>query len=207
LLTLGGLIFLVSEVIAGKFRGLLWPVDWLLIAALFGPIGVIAHLIWNRNPKALRALGWKSLSLAVFLAAGNTLGVILVSIYQLLIKPEGNVTLLVIPVSFLLNWFIFIVPLTATSSGVQFGKSLRQSLIPAIFSSVFAQIGIFAVLIFLSTWWGDLEPTSLLFWVMMTITGFAGTLFLFPYSFWLVRRSRNRWSHHTDQMKVTEELV
>jgi CubicO group peptidase (beta-lactamase class C family) len=102
-LTLGGLVALVIEVAKGNLLGFGWSTCWLLIGALFGPLGLIVYVLSYRNRQTVKASGWKALGIATFLAAGTIFGIILLTLYQTLFLPDGSVFLLVVPVSFLVN--------------------------------------------------------------------------------------------------------
>jgi CubicO group peptidase (beta-lactamase class C family) len=195
ILTAGGLIFLALEIVRGHIKGFGWSVIWLLIAALSGPLGIADYLLSYRNKKTMKASGWKALGLSVFVATGNVTAVIILAVFQRLFLPAGSVILLVIPVSFLGSWLVFIALLTTCTRGMRYWKAVRQTLLTALITSCFALVGIFPVLVLLSIRWFpyDVDLASPLFWIMMTACGIAAAVVVYPFSLWTVRRNLDLW--------------
>ena len=145
--TLGGLMILVIEIAKGNLLGFGWSTCWLLIGALFGPLGLIVYVLSYRNRQTMKALGWKALGIATFLATGTIFGIILWTLYQTLFLPDGGVFLLVVPVSFLVSWLIFIAPLAASTTDKRYWITVRQTLLTAFISTCFVFVVIFPALI------------------------------------------------------------
>ena len=203
-LTLGGLVALVIEIAKGNLLGFGWSTCWLLIGALFGPLGLIVYVLSYRNRQTVKASGWKALGIATFLAAGTIFGIILLALYQTLFLPDGSVFLLVVPVSFLVSWLIFIAPLAASTTDKRYWIAVRQTLLTAFISICFVSAGIFPALIFFELRWLGVELTDTLFWVMMTGCGITGTMAVYPFSLWMTRRNLDFWPHKRVDEQGTE---
>ena len=203
-LTLGGLVALVIEIAKGNLLGFGWSTCWLLIGALFGPLGLIVYVLSYRNRQTVKASGWKALGIATFLAAGTIFGIILLTLYQTLFLPDGSVFLLVVPVSFLVSWLIFIAPLAASTTDKRYWITVRQTLLTAFISTCFVFVVIFPALIFFELRWLGVELTDTLFWVMMTGCGITGTMAVYPFSLWMTRRNLDFWPHKRVDEQGTE---
>lgn len=203
-LTLGGLVALVIEIAKGNLFGFGWSTCWLLIGALFGPLGLIVYVLSYRNRQTVKASGWKALGIATFLAAGTIFGIILLTLYQTLFLPDGSVFLLVVPVSFLVSWLIFIAPLAASTTDKRYWITVRQTLLTAFISTCFVFVVIFPALIFFELRWHGVELTDTLFWVMMTGCGIIGTMAVYPFSLWMTRRNLDFWPHKRVDEQGTE---
>lgn len=203
-LTLGGLVALVIEIAKGNLLGFGWSTCWLLIGALFGPLGLIVYVLSYRNRQTVKASGWKALGIATFLAAGTIFGIILLTLYQTLFLPDGSVFLLVVPVSFLVSWLIFIAPLAASTTDKRYWITVRQTLLTAFISTCFVFVVIFPALIFFELRWLGVELTDTLFWVMMTGCGIIGTMAVYPFSLWMTRRNLDFWPHKRVDEQGTE---
>lgn len=193
LLTVGGLVFLILDIAQRRIQGSGWPVYWLLIGTIFGPLGVVAYMLSFRNHQTTKASGLKAVGISTFLATGNIIGIILLVVFQTLFLPEGSVILLVIPVSFLVNWLAFISPLTTSTRNTRYWKAVQQTLLTAFISSCFVLAGIFPALILLSFRWPVVGPTSPLLWIMMTACGIVGVVVVYPFSIWMARRNLDFW--------------
>lgn len=194
-LTIGSLAFLMLEIARGWLRGFGRGLSWLLIGAAFGPVGLAAYLLSYRNQHTGQALGWKALGMAVFLALGHLTGFVLVTVFQALVYPDISAVLLVIPVSFLVNWLAFISPFASATKGIGYGKAIWRTKLSAFISACFALAGTFPVLIFLTIRWFlfGVNLTSPMYWAMMTICGLTGAVMVYPFSLWLISRNPELW--------------
>ena len=191
LLTMGGLALLGLDMARGKLSGLGWCIYWLLAGALWGPVGVGTYWLSDRNRATRKATGWRALGLAVFIATGNILAIILLALYQLLLQREGSILLAIIPATFLVSWLAFLTPLAAFTGRSRYWKTMGQTILTGFISTCYALMGIFPMLILLSYRWPVLE--GVLFWVMMLACGMAGATALYPFSYWMVRRGFDIW--------------
>jgi CubicO group peptidase (beta-lactamase class C family) len=195
LLTTGGLVFLVLEIIRRQLRGFGWAVAWLLIGALFGPLGIAAYLLSYRNPATRQSTGWKALGMATFIVIGNMTSLILLTVFQPHFLLESSILVLVLPLAFLVDWLALLSPLVASTRAIRYWKAVLQTLLTAFFTSHLAFVGILPVVILLAIRWflNGFDLTRPLFWFMMTIGGLAGVVLVYPLSFWLARRKRPFW--------------
>jgi CubicO group peptidase (beta-lactamase class C family) len=195
LLMLGSLAFLILDVVKGKLRGSGRSVYWLLIGALFGPLGLAAYVLSDRNQRAMKVPGLTALGIAVFSATGNIVGLILLVVFQVMLLPGGSVILLVLPVSFLISWLVFIAPLVASTRSARYWKAMRQTFLTAIITSCFVIAGTFPILALLSIRWFlyGFDLANPMFWVMMTACGIAAALVVYPFSLWMTHRNLDFW--------------
>lgn len=195
ILTAGGLVFLILDIAKGRIRGFGWSVYWLLIGALFGPVGLAAYLLSYRHQQAMKATLSKALGMSVFSTTGTVTGLILLTVLQKLFLPGGSVILLVIPVTFLVGWLTFIAALTTSTRHIRYWKAVRQTVLTAFISACFVLAGLFPMLVFLSLRWfpTEVDLTSPLFWIMMTACSIAGAVVIYPFSFWMARRKLDYW--------------
>jgi len=210
LLTMGGLALLGLDMARRKLRGFGWCIYWALAGVLWGPVGVGTYWFSARNTDFRKAKGWRALGLAVFIATGNILGIILLALYQFFLQREGSILLAMIPITFLVSWLGFLSPLAAAASRSRYWKVLGQTILAGFISSCFALMGIFPMLIILSYRWPVIVPV--LFWVMMLACGIAGAAVLYPFSYWMVRRNFDIWpggAVRSGDMEVTvpEKMV
>jgi CubicO group peptidase (beta-lactamase class C family) len=201
ILTISGLVYLVLDIIKGHINGFGWSVYWLLIGALFGPLGLAAYYFSYRKQEPLKASGWKALGISAFFATGNITTVVLLAALQKLFLPQGSLVLLVIPVTILVSWLVFIAPLITSARGIRYWKAARQTLLTAFISSCIVLAGIFPVLILLSFRWPEVDLASPLFWIMMTACGIAGAVVVYPFSFWLAHRNIVIWRMNNENKK------
>jgi hypothetical protein len=158
-----------------------------------GPLGWIAYALSYRNLHTTKASGWKAVGISVFLATGNLTGIIFLAIYQDLFLPEGSIILLVIPTAFLVSWLVFTVPITKSTANTRHLHALQKSLLMSIIASFFVLAGVFPVVVLFELRWPGIEPTSLLFWIMMTACGISGVVVVYPYTYWLAHRHLDFW--------------
>ena len=194
-LTAAGLAFLVRDIAKRQISGIGWSICWLLIGAVFGPLGLAVYLLAYRNLPAVRAVGWKALGMAVFSAVGNVTGLVLLVLLQMLFLQDNSLILLVIPVSFQVSWLFFFAPLAASTSSISYWRAAWRTLLTALVSACFVLAGLFPVLILLTIRWflPGVDLANPLFWVMMVTCGIAGALACYPFSLWLAYRRLDYW--------------
>jgi hypothetical protein len=104
--------------------------------------------------------------------------------------------MLLIPVTFLVIWLIFLSPLVASRLDKRFFDAARQTLLTALVASCFALAGALPVLVLLDFRWPDIGPTNPLTWVTMTICAISAAVAGYPFSYWMVRRKFDFWTIH-----------
>ncbi len=190
-LTIGGLAFLILDIAKGRLTGFGWCSYWVVVGALWGPLGVGTYGSSFRNPATRKAAGWRAMGLAVFSVTGNILAIILLALYQLTFQREGSILMAMIPVAFLVSWVGFLTPLAAFRIRSRYWKTLGQTILTGFISTCYVLIGILPVLIALSYRWPVLN--GVLFWVMMLACGMAGAAAVYPFSYWLIQRGFDIW--------------
>jgi hypothetical protein len=195
ILTAASLLLVIWDFARGLIPSLGFWLAWVLITAIFGPVGLLAYLLSYRHPQTARVSGWSALGSAVFSTTGNAVGLILLTVFQTVFLPDGSVVLLVLPVSFLIGWLFFRAPLMISRMDGKYLVALRRTLLTEIISTNLVLAGMFPVVILLLLRWypSDIDLTSPLFWITMSFGAIAGAVIAYPFTIWMVRRGFGYW--------------
>lgn len=198
---------------------------WVLVVALFGPLGLIAYSYSYRQP--LRSpdlqgpmMNWKcALGETMFGVAGYALGISLAfsTFYFILSFNESSlwsVAARIYGLPLIVGLFVFNAPLMAFLVGRRYWDAVGRRFLIEIISLNFALVGMLPVASILMTLsekhLGMRGPGNALFWGVIILGAFAGTLTLYPFNAWMARRSFGCWPAYlraSREMKQEENTM
>jgi hypothetical protein len=199
-LTAGSLIVLAWDLARGT--GARWGtiLAWVLVTLLFGPLGLLSYLRLYRRPGQQASHWWRALGASLYSVTGNALGLLIVIAPYYLFLPDKNAGPLILVAPLLVGWLIFRAPLVAARLGGRYWVAVRRTLLPEFISTILVLIGMLPVLILLpdivsTEWWGSFanDPSSWVFWGVVSLGAMVGALILYPYNVWMVRRGSAPW--------------
>lgn len=172
-----------------KIMGMRWA--WLLITALFGLIGLLCHLVTYQRQTAGESRWWQALVASLYSVTGKGVGVFMVLLGFQILASNADAGPLILVVPFLVSWFAFQAPLVSARAGVSYWTALRRSLVVELVSTVLVMGGMILVLTILpdQVWFFSTNPTSPLFWSLISLSALAGVLIVYPLNAWMVHRA------------------
>ena len=190
ILSLVSLILMAWYLIQGKSKvqGLRWA--WLLLAVLFGPVGVTVYLVSGRNQRLETSNGWRALVAAMLSTAGKGLGLLLVIYGYRFFAPDADTGPLIILAPLLVSWLIYWGPLESSLTGVSYWTAIYRSFLTELGSTVLVLAGMLPVLVLMpeKVWFFTADPTHPHFWGLISLSAIAGTAS--GYLFWLWKEYR-----------------
>jgi uncharacterized protein DUF4396/acyl-CoA:6-aminopenicillanic acid acyl transferase len=202
-------IALIGYLVIGSYSSLVTGLAWVLVVALCGPFGLIAHLYTCRpSPKSLGVqpglANWKPvLGETLFDVTGHTIGIILALSSFYLILPLNESSLISIVarcygLPLIVGMFFFKVPVSAFTGGRQYWLIVRGRIPTAIISLNVSLTGMLPVsgifLVLAEKHLGMNGPGNPIFWGVISLGAFSGVLTLYPFNAWRVHRSFYFWS-------------
>jgi hypothetical protein len=169
-------------------QGIRWT--WLALTALFGPVGLLCYMVSRRKQNLENSIGWRALVDSLVGVTGKGIGLYgLLAGYHFFAPNAGSGPLILVA-PFLVGWFLFRAPLESARSGVGYWAALRRSWAGEILSTLLVLAGMLPVLILLPDrlWFLPADPTSPLFWGLISLSGTAGLLVVYPFTLWMVYR-------------------
>lgn len=193
-LTAGSLI-LVTLSLARRtdgIQGIKWA--WVLLVAFFGPLGLLCYLLSVFLQGRRESLWWRALVVSLVSVTGNAAGLIAVKAFYHFFTPAADAGPLILVVPLLVGWLVFRTPHLSAHTGVSYWAAARRSLIAVLISSALVLAGMLPLLIILPNrvWFLSQDPTSPFFLGLISLSALAGTLLVYPYSLWMVRRESAR---------------
>jgi hypothetical protein len=199
-LTAGSLIVLAWDLVRGT--GARWGIRlaWVLVTVLFGPLGLLSYRRSYRRPGQQVSNGWRALGASMYSVTGIAAGLVFVIVSFYLFLPAGDAGPLILVAPLLVGWLIFRAPLVAARLGGRYWVAVRRTLPAEFISTILVLIGMLPVLILLpdilsTEWWGGFarDPSSQLFWGIVSLAAIVGAVILYPYNVWMVRRGSAAW--------------
>jgi len=190
----GSLIVLVRNLAhgTGAHWRHLWV--WVLTTVFFGPLGLLGYLLsYGRSGREVSS--WRrALGASMYSVTGNATGLVFLFLSFALFLPKSDPADFGLLISFLVGWLIFRAPLVAARSHRGYLVAVLRSLPAEIISTILILIGLLWILIPLSeNWWFSLDPKTPLFWGVLSVGALVGTLLVYPYNVWMVRRDSAPW--------------
>ena len=163
---------------------------WVLVTLLFGPLGLLGYLLTCRQP-GRHVSNWQhALRESMFSVTGNAAGLIFLFVSISIFVPGGSPDPLGLLLPFLVGWWIFRAALAAARSRGWYRIAVRRPLLAEFTSAILILAGLLAVLIPMSEpWWFSLDSRTFFFWGVFSAGAIVGTIIVYPYNVWLVRRA------------------
>jgi len=173
---------------ANNVLGIRWA--WILITALFGPLGLLCYLISYRRKKSGDSIWWHALVSSLHIVTGKGLGLFVVVAYYRFIAPNADAGPQIVVAPFLVDWLIFQAPVVSARFGISYWVALHRTILGEFLSTILVLGGMLPVLIFLpeQVWFLVVDPISPLFWGLFSLSALAGTFIVYPFSIWMAHR-------------------
>jgi dienelactone hydrolase len=215
LLAAGALVFLLWDLT--RRQELSWgrKLAWVLVAVLFGPIGLLAYLFSDRwSVQAVKGpvpIGWRALAAALYSTTGYVVALVplAAALVYFRLEPSPVISLAASYVApFLVGLLIFrAIPLAALQGG-RYGEVLRRGILAEVISLNLCLAAIFPLNVFLMNRWFVFYPDlgSPVFWAIIALTATAGAVLLFPYTAWMTHRGFTLWPGRQAAGEATGDL-
>lgn len=188
----------------------LWGVRviWVLVVALFGPVGLMVYLYSYRQPQRSLELksavaNWRSaLGATVFSVVGYAIGITFAFSSFYLILPFNESSLWSVAarlygMPLLIGLFFFRVPLIDFAVENRYWIAIRYRFLTEVISLNFILVGLlpvsFILLILCEKNLGMRGPGSVLFWGVISLSAIAGALTVYPFNAYMARRGFYFW--------------
>lgn len=165
-------------------EGIQWV--WLLITALYGPLGGLSYFISIRKQRQESSFWWRALVTSMVNVTGKAIGILIVILALFFFAPDKDSGPLILLIPLLISWLIFQAPLLTAQVGVSYWAALRRSFVAEFVSLVLVSAGMLPVLIWLPdrVWYFSNDPNSQFFWGLFSLSAIAGTLIVYPFIVW-----------------------
>ncbi|HEY7065471.1 MAG TPA: DUF4396 domain-containing protein [Chloroflexota bacterium] len=195
-LTIGALLFLVWDLWTNTPTTWVMKLAWILVIAYTGPVGLFIYLLSCRQPlpgthEAFIAAHWKqSVGSLMHCVAGDATGIILAAVllYRAAL-PSGINLILEYAAGFLVGLLVFQALFRKLMTGEPYVSAVRQSFFPETVSMNMVMLGMiptkFALMHQVP---GSDNPTTPLFWGIMSVATMVGMLTAYPINSWMVGR-------------------
>jgi len=184
---------------------------WVAVTMLFGPFGLLVYWITYRQPTRSGVMlpGWlRALGATVCGAAGNILGLLLLTALFIAFVPSGNLGPEALLAPFIVGWFGFRAPLFASWTGHRYWIALSRTMLAEVMSVMLVFAGAIPVVLSLERhWYLDFwrlwRLDSPLFWALFVLAAFAGALTVYPLNLWMAYRRFQIWPFQVIPEKST----
>ena len=208
LLAAGSLVALILDLAHGTWAHWGMRLAWVLVVALFGPLGLLAYLYSYRQPLGSTGLqaavaNWRcALRETVFGAVGYAIGITLAYSTFYFILSFNESSLWSVAVRFyglplIVGLLIFNTPLVAFLLGSRYWNAVRRRFLTEVISLNFMLVGMLPVSGILMSLCekhlGMRGPGSVLFWGVITLGAFTGALTVYPINAYMIRRGFCWW--------------
>ena len=194
-LTAGSLIVLAWSLARGT--GTRWGLVlvWVLMTVVFGPLGLLGYLLSRRRPGRQVNTWRRALGASMYSVTGNAAGLVFMFAAFSFFVPDRDPTGFALLAAFLFGWLFFRAPLVAARSRRPYLVAVFRSLPAEILSTILVLSGMLTVLIQLSEhyWWFSLDPGTPLFWLVLSAGAITGSVIVYPFNLWMVRRDAAPW--------------
>jgi CubicO group peptidase (beta-lactamase class C family) len=197
-LVAGSLVLLIWGLVVDRLVP--WGIGlvWTLITLFFGPLGPLAYWLLVHRPagQGIESPAWqRAIGAALCSAAGNILGLLLVSGTFAVFIPSGSAGPLALVVPLLVGWLGFCAPLLAFDTGRTYWLAARKSLLVALVSTILISAGAVPVAALLQSHWHPYayDPARPHFWAMHALAALAGALVVYPLNLWIAHRDLWVW--------------
>jgi len=199
IIVVGSLAALIVLLARGPCPSRPYRLIWILAVALFGPLGLLAyHYLYRqplRSPDAQAAMtsSRRALYASVHSLVGYVVGIVLAIVYFAVLHPSADGPIIVIvsyAVPFVVGLMIFRAPFIAKRLGESYAVALRRTVLTEIVSLNLVLAVTFPAFFFLRFRWfpGDLTLATPVLWLMISISGLAGAVIVYPFNAWMCRR-------------------
>jgi hypothetical protein len=208
LLAAGSLVALILDLAHGTRANWGMRLVWVLVVALFGPLGLMAYLysyrqlIYSPGMKAALATWRCAIGETVFAAAIYAIGISIAysTFYFILSFNESSlwsVAARFYGLPLIVGLFFFHGPLVACAREDQYWTAVRRRSFSEVITLNFVLVGMFPVSGILMSLCekhlGMRGPGSVLFWGVITLGAFAGALTVYPINAYMARRGYSCW--------------
>jgi hypothetical protein len=203
LLAVGSVLYIGQDILRGRASSGWWlKFTWVLAAALFGPLALLAYLFSYHRPARVSqkrpSPWWQALGASTVRVTGYAIGWIL-AIF-LLADVIGNPSPVVIlamsyGLPLAIGLLLMRAPLLASWQGGRYALALYRSVLAEIISCNLAFAGMLPTAIFLLDRWfpQTVEIGSPMFWITITLMAMAGVVLVYLYDVWAAHRGFVGW--------------
>jgi hypothetical protein len=195
-LTAGALLFLIWDLWTNTPTSWVMRLAWILVVAYTGPVGLFIYLLSCRQPlpgthDQFIAAHWKqSVGSLMHCVAGDATGILLAAIllYRAAL-PSGIDLSLEYAAGFLVGLFVFQALFRKLMTHEGYFSAVRQSFFPETVSMNMVMLGMIPTKFFLMHQLpGSDNPTTPIFWGIMSVATLVGMLTAYPINSWMVAR-------------------
>jgi len=203
LLAVGSVLYIGQDMLRGRASSGWWPkFAWVLAAAIFGPLALLAYLFSYRRtarvPQQRPSPWWQALGASMIRVTGYAMGwVLAISLFAYAIgSPSPGVILaLSYGLPLVIGLLLLRAPLLASWQGGRYGLALYRSVLGEIIACNLAFAGMLPTAIFLLDRWfpQTVKIGSPMFWVTITLMAMAGLVLVYLYDVWVAHRGFAGW--------------
>lgn len=170
-------------------------VAWVLITLYLGVIGLIVYITSCREAEpgthdAFVAPMWKQATGSVIhCVAGDALGIVAAAgvTTQFSTSMSFDMTVEYV-VGFLVGWLLFQTIPIMHMNRIPFREAIRTGFWAEFLSLTFMVVGMFPTMYYLMNLWGVMSPGSPVFWLIMSISIWVGSIVTYPINWWMVSK-------------------
>jgi hypothetical protein len=168
---------------------------WVLITLYLGPIGAMLYVLTDREPapgtheQFIRPLWKQGVGSTVHCVAGDATGIIVAAAVTSTLGYAMWIDLIVEYLAgFGCGLLIFQSLFMKDMLGTSYLGAIRATFVPEWLSMNMMATGMFTTMALLMTG-GDMQPSKLLFWAVMSLGVIAGFTTAYPVNIWMVARN------------------
>jgi CubicO group peptidase (beta-lactamase class C family) len=194
-------LYVVQDLVRGRTRG--WSGwAWVPATALFGPLGLVAYLLFHGRPARAPQRGlspWRqALGASMVSVAGYAIGwVLAIYLFVYVIGSPGPAVILAISygLPLAIGLLLMRAPLLASRQGGHYGLAVYHGALAEVISWNLAFAGMFPTAVFLLDRWfpQTVEMGSPMFLITIALMAMAGLVMVYLYDVWAARRGFAGW--------------
>jgi uncharacterized membrane protein len=167
-------------------RGLRLAWEWIAVA--FGPLGLLAY--WLDNRQAGGSSWRRALGSTVYSVIGNTAGLLALLAFYYFFVPNGSIGPIALLAPLLVGWLAFRAPQLGARLRMGYPRAAGRALLTEIISASLVMAGLFPVLYLGVIHWlsGHNDLARPAWWGIFGLAVLAGALLVYPFHLWLARR-------------------
>lgn len=195
-LTAGSLVFIIWDLFANTPTLGVMKAAWILIILYTGPVGLFIYLLSCRQPmpgthdRFITAHWKQSIGSMMHCVAGDATGIILAAavVYHFGF-PNGIDLIIEYTAAFVVGLLVFQALFMRSMFGGDYLLAVRKTFFAETVSMNMVMIGMIPTMVILMSRFPDSDnPTTPLFWGIMSLACMAGMVTAYPINSWMVRQ-------------------
>jgi len=197
-LTAVSIIVLLFDLVRGAQPPIGTQLAWVLIAATFGPLGLLGYVLsyrqWRSTQPQPATVNWRrALGATLFCVSGYALAWLVIALFIILALPHAEPTV-VVPLlylaSMLIGLLVFRGPAVATRQNSSYAAAIRRAAATEVISTNLAFAGMLPTAMALQDSWfaNGIRINNPMFWLLVSLAAIAATVCVYPLHLWMARR-------------------